>query len=513
MRSLALVLCLVGCATMAQVPPAVTVSGGQTVTGAKTFSSLLTASAGFDLTGTLALKSTAATNTFTCATLDATTSASVSACTFKLAANITAADLGWSFRDSSDAIAMSLTEAGAMTLGSTLTNQTWLGSATDTAGQIAHKIGNTTSMALSDDRYLVSFTRDNGSTEVANLTTGGKFSLFGDIQHTNTGASFKLISETNSATATSTLAATTVKTNAALGANDLEFEVQDSAAAHLFTVDHEGDVTVLGTAQVAGGTLTLSASGTNTLTSSTTDATTSATVGAITLKAAADLTDADLLLDVQNSAAGHAFTVTEQGAGAFIGGLSVTGGAITANNGLSTGGSTMNSNTLQSVTATTMTYRSDIADGSSAIGHKFSNFTNLATAGAKIANFSTNNFGTEQAAVMNTGFFIQPAQTATIANDGNGGTAPATTITPTSNSILMAYNDPQNSSVGTLSETGAQAGTKISILHTGSGGTVVFTDSSGVQEVGGTACTMAVNAIMEAVYLNSQWNITSCRQN
>src|SRR5690242_596944 len=50
------------------------------------------------------------------------------------------------------------------------------------------------------------------------------------------------------------------------------------------------------------------------LSSATADSTTSATVGSFTLKAGADITASDLLLDVQDSAGAHALTVTEAGA-------------------------------------------------------------------------------------------------------------------------------------------------------------------------------------------------------
>lgn len=152
------------------------------------------------------------------------------------------------------------------------------------------------------------------------------------------------------------------------------------------------------------------------------------------------------------------------------------------------------------------------ANDASAVGVKLSNITTLNTAGGKIVGIYPDNSSTLKASVDINGFFLQPSQTVTIADDATGA-APATAITPSSGVIKMAYNDATNSSVGTLVETGAQEGERISVLHTGSGGTVVFTDSSGVQEVGGTACTMALNAIMGAVYLNSQWNIDVCRQN
>ena len=53
--------------------------------------------------------------------------------------------------------------------------------------------------------------------------------------------------------------------------------------------------------------------GTMLITSDTPDAITSTSVGAITLKSTVNVTDGDLVLDVQNSAAGHIFKCNEQG--------------------------------------------------------------------------------------------------------------------------------------------------------------------------------------------------------
>ena len=55
------------------------------------------------------------------------------------------------------------------------------------------------------------------------------------------------------------------------------------------------------------------------LSSPATDATTSGTVGAITLQATVDITATDLVLDVQDSAAAHLFTVSEAGEAAVAG--------------------------------------------------------------------------------------------------------------------------------------------------------------------------------------------------
>lgn len=310
--------------------------------------------------------------------------------------------------------------AGNVSVGGTLSNQTWLGVATNAAGQIAHILGNTTTMNLAEDRYLLSVTRDNGSTEMLNVTAGASINMYGNITHTNSSGTFQLTSDTN-------------------------------------------------------------------------DGQTSGTVGAITLKASGNITDSDLLLDVQNSASGHALTVTEQGA---VAATSVT---------------TTSTTQAANFTATTNAgINSNFASGYLAIRTAASNplaIISLQNAGgSEFAQVTMNTAGTVG------GFYIQPAQTVTVADDATGA-APATNITPTSNLVLMAYNDATAGSVGTLSETGAVADTTGAIVHTGSGNTVVFTDSSGVQEVGGTACTLATNGVMTWVYANSTFIITNCRQN
>lgn len=118
-----------------------------------------------------------------------------------------------------------------------------------------------------------------------------------------------------------------------------------------------------------------------------------------------------------------------------------------------------------------------------------------------------------KASVTIAGFYTQPLQTVTVNNDGNGGTAPASTITVTSNQINLAYADPQNASVGTISETGAVAGMVIYVTHTGAGGTVTFTEVAGQQEIGASACTLGLSDTFSAIYTNSSWHFLTCRDN
>lgn len=108
--------------------------------------------------------------------------------------------------------------------------------------------------------------------------------------------------------------------------------------------------------------------------------------------------------------------------------------------------------------------------------------------------------------------FTSTPQTHNVANDG-AGTAPATTLVPTSSVVLIDYDDVTNGSVGTISEASAQEGDELKACHTGAGGTVVFTEVAGQQEIGATACTMALSDCFEAVYLNASWHFLNCRDN
>ncbi len=164
-------------------------------------------------------------------------------------------------------------------------------------------------------------------------------------------------------------------------------------------------------------------------------------------------------------------------------------------------------------------YNGAISDGATAVGHAFGNSNTLATAGAKIVRFcngaATNAACTgESANVLLNGFYVQPAQTVTVATDG-AGTSPATNITATSNLVLMAYNDPDNLSVGSLIEptSATQQGTVVRVVHTGSGGTVAFAEISGQQEMGTIGCIMGLDDVMEVIWANSAWHLVSCEDN
>jgi hypothetical protein len=265
-----------------------------------------------------------------------------------------------------------------------------------------------------------------------------------------------------------------------------------------------------------GGGITFTATGsTNTITSDTSAATATTLIAAITLRPSATLDANDLILNVENAAGVNLVTVDKEGDVSMPGSLTVTGGSgsIAASEFVGdyhkdSGGTSR----LVAINADSNYITGEVADGSSAVSNKFGNVATLSTAGARIARFYNDNMSTTKADIDLNGFYLQPAQTVTVANDG-AGSAPATTVTPSSRLILMAYNDVTNASVGTLVETGAQPDEEIKVVHTGSGGTVVFTEIAGQQEIGATPCTLGLSDVMTAVYANSTWIITNCRDN
>ncbi len=147
-------------------------------------------------------------------------------------------------------------------------------------------------------------------------TIDGPFALTNVLALKGTGTNL-ITSDTTAANASTTVGAFTLKPTATLGANDLVLDVQSGAAAHLLTVDLEGDTALGGNLTVAGGTTALTGTGTNLITSATSAANASTTVGAFTLKPTVTLDANDLVLDVQSAAAAHLLTLDLEGDAAF----------------------------------------------------------------------------------------------------------------------------------------------------------------------------------------------------
>ncbi len=155
----------------------------------------------------------------------------------------------------------------------------------------------------------------------ADLTLTG-----GDLTSSHATQSFNHVSATDDATCSTTVAAHTISASVDITAGDLVLAVRDSAAAALFTVNEQGLCTAATDVAAAGNNFMCTGTGTCQIDSAAADATTSATVGAFTLKPSVNIANADLVFDVQDSAGGHAFTVTEAGAAAALTGMNVGAG-------------------------------------------------------------------------------------------------------------------------------------------------------------------------------------------
>lgn len=373
----------------------------------------------------------------------------------------------------------------------------------------------------------------NGDAGVSGIVTAAHVACTGSacVQNTTATQSLLIQSDTNDATTSTSVGAVTIKSSVDVANTDLVLDVQKSDGTSILNLNESGKLNVFNTISTTdNGTLNVSVSGagtvalstnsgnasvqlngtalklvsstdldftdtasTGTIISDTSASTATSTVAAITLAPTATLDANDLVVEVNNAAAGHLLGLDLEG---DLDAVTVTGSTsvasptyyVTANTGI-----TANFN-----------------GGYVAIKGAASNPAAIASlqnsSGSEFAQVTLNTGGTVG------GFYVQPVQTVTVANDGNAGTAPATTVTPTSNVINVAYNDPQNSSVGTFTETNAafHNGAVIYLVHTGSGGSVAFADSGGVLE---GSCTIDLDDVMTVVYTNSRFYVVDCRAN
>jgi hypothetical protein len=238
-------------------------------------------------------------------------------------------------------------------------------------------------------------------------------------------------------------------------------------------------------------------------------ATATNSIAAVTLKPFNVLDANDLFFDIQTSAAASVFKVDFEGDTTMTGSLAV-GGNITTTSTFNLGSSSIGWGTVYFGAANANGgIFGNRTDNAAAIGLRISN-PGYSTSTARITTFE--NADVVKAGVTPNGFYVQPAQTVTVADDGNGGTAPALVITPSSSTIKVAYNDPTNNGDGSISETGAVEGSWFDALYTGTGGTVLFDNISNQQKVGAVVCGFTIGDTMHAVYLNSVWYIT-CKDN
>lgn len=194
-----------------------------------------------------------------------------------------------------------------------------------------------------------------GGCPVATATSPGCVTVgaFSSATYTATGAApqwicsatgtCELKSNITPANASTTVAAITMLAPSGLDADDLYFQIIDGGGGYVFKIDKEGDAQFVGDLTFSDA-LTSTTDATLLVSGAATDAVTSGAVGVFTLKAQQNITAADLLLDVQDSAGNHAFTVTEAGTATALLAVSApshSGGSGTSPSAMSvaTGGS------------------------------------------------------------------------------------------------------------------------------------------------------------------------------
>ena len=157
-----------------------------------------------------------------------------------------------------------------------------------------------------------------------------------------------------------------------------------------------------------------------------------------------------------------------------------------------------------SMSTTTSILRGTAVDGASAVGVQTTNANTLSTAGAIIHQFCPDNAcAAPKANVDKDGFFINPVQTFTVADNG-GGTAATGTLLPTSSYVKCVCNDANGCTV-TLDETGVQDGTVVNIVTTSSTPNLCnFADTAGVTEIAG-AFAADVFDVLRLMYVTSRW--------
>lgn len=149
---------------------------------------------------------------------------------------------------------------------------------------------------------------------------------------------------------------------------------------------------------------------------------------------------------------------------------------------------------------TNLRYDSYISNGATAIGHRFNTAATYSTAGANLATFENNTVVGGR--IDLNGFYINPVQTLTVADNGDGGTAAASTLTPTSSYVNCTCNDAQGCNI-TMGETGVQDGTRVTII-TSTANSCVYADTSGVSELAG-AYTAGQYDSITMIYLSDRW--------
>jgi hypothetical protein len=255
---------------------------------------------------------------------------------------------------------------------------------------------------------------------------------------------------------------------------------------------------------------------TNTITSDTTAATATTSVAALTIAPTAALGANDLILGVKDVVGGSTvFSVDLEGdmvannllppvdlSNYAIGSSSLTWSNIYVQNLFSEGGDGSFNSANNQPTA----IKGDSSSSGTAIAVRIGNNNTLSNSGdriAQICNGSVSSSGCtgEVANIYQNGFYVQPAQTLTIADNG-GGTNASSTLTPSSNLVRCTCNDANACDV-TMGETGVQDGTHVRIISV-TATACNFADSAGVSELGGAFVAGQYDSI-EMVYSSDRW--------
>jgi hypothetical protein len=161
----------------------------------------------------------------------------------------------------------------------------------------------------------------------------GGIDVWNDIAGKDTTSTMLISSDTSNATATSTVGTITLKATEDIASGDLVVNVQSSVGTNLFGVNELGDVEIPGDFIFGGGDIRGSSTGVNYWASMTNDATTSPTVAALSLRALINITNGDLVFNVENSAGDNLLTVNEQGAVTALTTVTATTGLIVGSGG------------------------------------------------------------------------------------------------------------------------------------------------------------------------------------
>lgn len=317
-----------------------------------------------------------------------------------------------------------------------------------------------------------------GSPTFAGTATASKLVCTGSPCLDNSTATQTLLitSATNDATTSGSVAGMTFKLTSNITNSDIGWGFSDSTGAINFYITENGSGYAAGDFSSTGGVNSnsynsFSTAATLLVNSLAADSITSTTVGAITLKANTNLTDGDLVLDVQNSAADHLLKINEQGVGTFLGAITPAtdfgaslGSTALRWNGVFALYNRDADNTIRIAydgnNATT--YKDGVASpGAGSIAHIFDTRAAYGTAGGKVIQVKNNNV--EMAAISKDGAYgVQ-------GTDSSGSPGAATINKPSGKSAIAA-----SASAVTITDSTVTANSQIYISPLGADATCIF---------------------------------------